>query len=61
MDLNKVYIKQRGSKVNIYIDNVEIKGVRYVNYDNEVQCMPMIKLEFYTDELDISIDKEGEV
>ncbi len=58
---NKVYIKQRGHKTNVFIDNIEIKGVKYVNYENELECVPKIQLEFYTDELDISIDEEGEI
>ena len=56
--MNEVYIKQRGSKAEVFIDNTRIQGVRYVEYENDVDSMPTVKLEFYTDKLDIYVTKE---
>lgn len=56
--MNEVYIKQRGRNTEIFIDNTRIQGVRYVNYENDAECIPKVTLEFYTDKLDVYVTKE---
>ena len=56
--MNEVYIKQRGRNTEIFIDNTRVQGVKYVNYENEAECMPKVTLEFYTDKLDVYVTKE---
>ena len=55
--MNEIYIKQRGGSTEVFIDNVKVQRVKHVSYENDIEYAPMVKLEFYTDKLDIYVEK----
>lgn len=44
----------------VFIDDVEVKGLRAVNYSSDVESIPLIKLEFFaTDLVEIEINNDA--
>ena len=60
MDGNRVFINEsiEGSekKFNVFIDGVEIKGIRELEYISAWDCVPTIKLEFTPMVVDIVVE-----
>lgn len=57
MGFNNVKIIQNGRHSKVFIDGVEVKGVRMVDYHNEVDEMPVIQLEFLAFDVEIDINE----
>jgi hypothetical protein len=53
MKTNKILIRQDGAVCNLFIDGVQVHGVRYLNYDAEYGNYPILNLELFTKEVDI--------
>jgi|GEM_PF-4408177 len=61
MNCNRVKIIQNGMRnAKVFIDDVEVKGLRAVNYSSDVESIPLIKLEFFaTDLVEIEINNDA--
>lgn len=55
---HKVSIRQNGRKARIAIDNLELKAVRSIEFSTAVGEVPLVKVAFLPD--DVEIEVEGE-
>lgn len=54
---NNVKITQNGRFAKVAIDGVEIHGVVSVDYHIDMETMGTVKLEFYSQEIEIELNK----
>lgn len=55
--MNKVKIKSEDGLTKVSIDGKEIGFVKRLNFEHKINDVPTVTIEFYTNNIDISIDK----
>lgn len=55
--MNNVEIKSKEGITNVYIDGKEIGFIKRFNFEHKIDSIPTVTIEFYTNNIDISIDK----
>ena len=55
--MNNVEIKSKDGITKVYIDGKEIGFVKKINFRHGIDEVPTIIMEFFTNNIDISIDK----
>ena len=55
--MNNVEIKSEEGKTKVKIDGKEIGFVKRLNFEHKVDNVQTVTIEFYTNNVDVSIDK----
>ena len=55
--MNKVKIKSEDGLTKVSINGKEIGFVKRLNFEHKINDEPTVTIEFYTNNIDISIDK----